>query len=116
MSGTGEGIFEPERGITRAEFLKLLMEAFGIETGGAVAEFADVPADSWAYPYVAKAYELGLVQGTGDGLFGAEAYISRADLSVMVRNALALKGGTAINLTIFNLPRLSVDIDMQQKR
>ena len=49
-------------------------------------------ADSWAYPYVAKAYELGLVQGTGDGLFGAEAYISRADLSVMVRNALALKG------------------------
>jgi predicted nucleotidyltransferase component of viral defense system len=25
---------------------------------------------------------------------------------------LALKGGTAINLTIFNLPRLSVDIDL----
>ncbi|MDR1354919.1 MAG: nucleotidyl transferase AbiEii/AbiGii toxin family protein [Propionibacteriaceae bacterium] len=25
---------------------------------------------------------------------------------------LALKGGTAINLTVFNLPRLSVDIDM----
>ena len=92
VSGTGEGIFEPGRGITRAEFLKLLMEAFGIETGGASAEFADVPADSWAYPYVAKAYELGLVQGIGDGRFGAEAYISRADLSVMVRNALALKG------------------------
>lgn len=27
-------------------------------------------------------------------------------------DTLALKGGTAINLTIFNLPRLSVDIDM----
>ena len=27
-------------------------------------------------------------------------------------NNLALKGGTAINLTIFNLPRLSVDIDL----
>jgi predicted nucleotidyltransferase component of viral defense system len=25
---------------------------------------------------------------------------------------LALKGGTAINLTVFNLPRLSVDIDL----
>ncbi|OPZ93313.1 MAG: hypothetical protein BWY74_01179 [Firmicutes bacterium ADurb.Bin419] len=25
---------------------------------------------------------------------------------------LVLKGGTAINLTIFNLPRLSVDIDL----
>ena len=26
--------------------------------------------------------------------------------------SLALKGGTAINLTMFNLPRLSVDIDL----
>ena len=29
-----------------------------------------------------------------------------------IRTALALKGGTAINLTMFNLPRLSVDIDL----
>jgi len=29
-----------------------------------------------------------------------------------LREMLALKGGTAINLTIFNLPRLSVDIDL----
>jgi len=29
-----------------------------------------------------------------------------------LREALALKGGTAINLAIFNLPRLSVDIDL----
>jgi len=29
-----------------------------------------------------------------------------------LREALALKGGTAINLTMFRLPRLSVDIDM----
>lgn len=30
----------------------------------------------------------------------------------LLSNSLALKGGTAINLTIFDLPRLSVDIDM----
>jgi predicted nucleotidyltransferase component of viral defense system len=29
-----------------------------------------------------------------------------------LRERLVLKGGTALNLTIFNLPRLSVDIDM----
>ena len=29
-----------------------------------------------------------------------------------LNSILALKGGTAINLTIFNLPRLSVDIDL----
>ncbi len=30
----------------------------------------------------------------------------------VLMDSLALKGGTAINLTIFNLPRLSVDIDL----
>ena len=29
-----------------------------------------------------------------------------------LREHLLLKGGTAINMTVFNLPRLSVDIDM----
>jgi len=29
-----------------------------------------------------------------------------------LRESLAIKGGTAINLTVFNLPRLSVDIDL----
>ncbi len=32
--------------------------------------------------------------------------------SPVLKESLALKGGTAINLTIFNLPRLSVDVDM----
>ncbi len=30
----------------------------------------------------------------------------------LLSNRLALKGGTAINLVMFNLPRLSVDIDL----
>ena len=30
----------------------------------------------------------------------------------LLKKSLALKGGTAINLTIFDLPRLSVDIDL----
>lgn len=32
--------------------------------------------------------------------------------SPLLSKTLALKGGTAINLTVFNLPRLSVDIDL----
>jgi predicted nucleotidyltransferase component of viral defense system len=33
-----------------------------------------------------------------------------------MKNCLALKGGTAINLTVFNLPRLSVDIDLDYSK
>lgn len=47
-----------------------------------------------------------------------EAYFRRVDLllsilpDVMQDPRLALKGGTAINLFVFNMPRLSVDIDL----
>jgi predicted nucleotidyltransferase component of viral defense system len=33
-----------------------------------------------------------------------------------MKDCLALKGGTAINLTVFNLPRLSVDIDLDYSK
>lgn len=32
--------------------------------------------------------------------------------NVFLKDRLVLKGGTALNLTVFNLPRLSVDIDL----
>ena len=34
----------------------------------------------------------------------------------LMKDCLALKGGTAINLTVFNLPRLSVDIDLDYSK
>ncbi|MEA3422793.1 MAG: nucleotidyl transferase AbiEii/AbiGii toxin family protein [Bacillota bacterium] len=34
------------------------------------------------------------------------------NINPVLKDSLAVKGGTAINLTIFNLPRLSVDIDL----
>lgn len=34
----------------------------------------------------------------------------------IMRECLALKGGTAINLTVFNMPRLSVDIDLDYSK
>ena len=38
--------------------------------------------------------------------------LSFMENDALLSDTLALKGGTAINLTIFALPRLSVDIDM----
>ena len=47
-----------------------------------------------------------------------QSYLNQADLLLQViphiakEKALALKGGTAINLFLRNMPRLSVDIDL----
>lgn len=58
------------------------------------------------------ARELGFVRDTLEKVCRlADVLRFMADDSLL-SEYLALKGGTAINLTIFNLPRLSVDIDL----
>ena len=59
-----------------------------------------------------KARDLGFVRDTFEKVCRLADVLDFIQKDALLSNTLALKGGTAINLTIFNLPRLSVDIDM----
>lgn len=59
-----------------------------------------------------QAKELGFVRDTYEKVCRLIEILKFFENDAMLGNSLALKGGTAINLTIFNLPRLSVDIDL----
>lgn len=59
-----------------------------------------------------KAEELGFVRDTLEKVTRLADILKYFNTNPILKESLALKGGTAINLTIFNLPRLSVDIDM----
>ena len=48
------------------------------------AAFTDVPSTHWAYAYVQKASENGLVSGIGSGLYGVDNKLSAADFATMV--------------------------------
>ena len=59
-----------------------------------------------------QAKELGFVRDTFEKVCRLTDVLTFMDSDPLQAESLALKGGTAINLTIFNLPRLSVDIDL----
>src|SRR5665647_1408325 len=59
-----------------------------------------------------KAEELGFVRDTLEKVTRIADILEYLNTNPILKDSLALKGGTAINLTIFNLPRLSVDIDL----
>lgn len=59
-----------------------------------------------------QAKELGFVRDTFEKVCRLADVLSFMEGDSLLSDTLALKGGTAINLTIFDLPRLSVDIDM----
>jgi hypothetical protein len=80
VTGKGNGLFAPEDNITRAEFTKIAVMAFGIEVPETVdsAPFADVSTDAWYAPYVAAAKEAGIVD-TNAANFNPNAAITRAE-------------------------------------
>jgi hypothetical protein len=55
-----------------------------------------------------KAKELGFVRDTLEKVTRLADILEYLNMNPLLKDRLALKGGTAINLTIFNLPRLSV--------
>ena len=57
------------------------------------------------------AKEYGFVRDTFEKVLRLTEILRFINADDFLNSHLALKGGTAINLTIFNLPRLSVDID-----
>ena len=60
----------------------------------------------------AKSREYGFNRDTFEKVLRLRTILEFLDTQEYMRKHLLLKGGTAINLTVFNLPRLSVDIDL----
>ncbi|MEG0933536.1 MAG: nucleotidyl transferase AbiEii/AbiGii toxin family protein, partial [Lachnospiraceae bacterium] len=58
------------------------------------------------------AQEYGFVRDTFEKVLRLKEILKYFNNEPYLQEHLVLKGGTAINMVIFNLPRLSVDIDM----
>lgn len=99
MSGYENGTFLPEKTVTRAEFVKMLVTGLGgydeSKDYGAPS-FSDVAADKWYASYIAFAEQQGLASGYEDGTFHPEAPITRAE---------------AAKLTALSIPDLSIDTE-----
>ena len=84
VSGRGNGSFAPNDTITRAEFVKLIVTAFGLEDDTAGTEFEDVPKTAWSYRYISSAKKAGIIFGMTASYFGASEPISRQDMAVIL--------------------------------
>ncbi|BBH19155.1 hypothetical protein Back11_05000 [Paenibacillus baekrokdamisoli] len=87
IAGNGSGQFKPNDHVTRAEFLKMLMESLDLVDGKDTSSFSDVKKGSWYYSSIAAAQKLGIVKGKNDGSFGVNEPITRQDMAVIVYKA-----------------------------
>ncbi len=96
VNGVGDGKFAPNDAVTREQFVKMLVNVFGLEAASdSAASFSDVQPGAWYAEYVNIAASLGIVSGMGDGSFGVGTPISRQDMAVMIARCTNVEGGDA---------------------
>lgn len=92
VQGTGDNRYAPGHAVSRAEFLKMMMEAFELVQTGQSSSFQDVKSGQWYADTVASAQALGIVTGDGAGTFGAERSITREEMAVIAVRVLKAAG------------------------
>ncbi len=83
VNGVGSNNFAPNRAVTRAEFITMLMRGFELIGEEATCDFTDVEKGEWCYNAIAAASAMGIVKGLPDGSFGVNTEVTRQDMTVM---------------------------------
>jgi len=91
VKGFPGGKFEPEAGVTRAQFAVMLVNAMGVKGSGQQLTFSDVRTGDWFYDKLAAAVKAGIIKGYPDGTFRPDEPVTRQEAAVMVAQALKAK-------------------------
>ncbi len=90
INGMGGTVFAPEDNVTRAQFVKMIVQAFGFEGKGSAA-FADVSDGDWFAEPVLIAANNKIVNGYGEN-FGPNDNITCQDAALIMARVASMKG------------------------
>lgn len=89
ITGYTDNTFRPDRNISRAEFVTLLVRALGLS--GDTQKLFDDTREHWARENIAIAYTNGIVEGHSEHHFGPDDTATREQMATMLVRALKLE-------------------------
>ncbi|WP_339307120.1 S-layer homology domain-containing protein [Paenibacillus sp. FSL R5-0519] len=92
IEGITDTTFEPNRGVTRAEFAAILVRGLGLKPVEQLSSFNDVSGSEWYADAVNAAASYGLIDGYEDGTFRPQAQITRQEAMVLIARAMTVTG------------------------
>ncbi len=92
IGGTGNGLFYPEIGITRAEFAAIIVRGLGLKLEHGKSPFSDVESADWYSSAIQTAYAYRLISGFEDGTFRPNETITREQAMVILSRAMEITG------------------------
>lgn len=98
IQGYQNGTVQPNRQITRAEFVAMINRVFEYTETSSV-KYKDLPAGNWAYNDISKAVKAGYIKGYTDNTIRPNAKISRQESAAMIARILGLTAESNASLT-----------------
>ncbi|MFC9710111.1 S-layer homology domain-containing protein [Paenibacillus sp. NPDC056933] len=92
IQGITDTTFDPNRGVTRAEFAAILVRGLGLKPGEQVNSFKDVNGSEWYADAVNMASSYGLIDGYEDGTFRPQTQITRQEAMALITRAMTVTG------------------------
>ena len=77
------GKYEPDRDMTRAEFMRYINRAFHFTETTSIS-YTDVPRNAWYYETIQIATKYGYINGVGDNKMDPEGKVTREQAAVIV--------------------------------
>lgn len=94
-----DGSFRPEVPVTRSQFVKMMVETFGL-TAEADVNYSDVAATDWFYPYVRKAAAQGFLLGYGS-YFAPNENLTRQEAAALLARYMNLGENEKVSQTTY---------------
>lgn len=91
INGMGDGMFAPDKTMTRAEFAAIIVRGLGL-TPRTDSAFTDVSPAAWHAGYIGTANAYGIVNGVGNSKYDPEGTITRQEAAAMAARAAKLCG------------------------
>ncbi|CAK4868614.1 unnamed protein product [Aphanomyces euteiches] len=92
VEGAGNGLYNPDQDITRAEFASIVVRGLGLKLENGATPFSDVKASDWYSSVISTAYAYYLISGFEDGTFRPNDKITREEAMVIIAKAMAITG------------------------
>lgn len=90
VSGSEDGQFHPELGLTRCELTKIALKTANITViTPATSTFPDISVSSWCHAYASTARSHGIVSGYPDGTFKPNNKVSEIEALKIILNSLS---------------------------
>ena len=100
--GYPDGMFKPERNVSRAEVAAALSRALGLGWSDTKPSYPDVPATHWASGYIQIMTVEGIMMGDTSGTFRPDAFITRAEAAAVLLRMLKVEPFHNLTVSSFN--------------